>query len=93
MEMEEGWNDGRMEGRRREKEEGWNVSTAAINVCNQLLPATATSHIYFFLLFLAESSTTLRRGWMQSSLGVIIRTPLGGIAAHERVRSRTRQAR
>lgn len=63
-------------------------------VCNQLLPATTTSHIYIFLLFPRRiNSTTLRRGSMQSSLGVIIRTPLGRIAAHARDRSRTRQVR
>lgn len=64
------------------------------DVCDQAPPNhNQLLHAFAFSCHICQSSFSTAQGFNASSLGVIIRTPLGGIAAHARDRPRTRQAR
>lgn len=60
---------------------------------NQLFQSASHAFAFFSRRITQSNSPSSAQGFAASQLGVIARTPLGGIAAHARDRSRTRQAR
>lgn len=60
---------------------------------NQLFKSASHAFLLFSCRIIQSNSPSSAQGFAASQLGVIVRTPLGGIAAHARDRSRTRQAR